>query len=745
MKVTLNGREIEFDEDIFTFVTGVMISYADFPQGELSEDFYSYSQNLFNITADIMRGNDAGFNITAPDLAGFPEFLSRKVNGKSVCRYIYEDIGAGTRAQIDKFFSDLNNIFGFNIDPAALGVEPLPAEQPQAQAEVPVEQPVVQAEAPANIMTVDHNGREIGFREGDEAVFLKVTAALSAAGNQLPLGGRRTRFDDYTQAFRELDEALRAGSKERVSAAVNRIDGFQDFLSEQFRGRTICSFIYDNIEGIGTKEEFDGFFNDINRIFGFEIVVPAEQPLPQAVQQAEQPVEPVVPPVVPAENVQGAEAEAPREQKLPEQPKPAVQPRVQPEAEVQQPLAMEGLLKSGKSRRFHMEDHYFDLDKTEDMAHFIALGAAEARIFGGNEKGVFSKSEKNTFRRISDYFFKPQTIVNKKGTPDYASFIDRINALTAEVRELNLSTGRFIKETDFDKLLGEKISGENKLYVTAHLCPEALRSKAIRDYINSAVDNNEIQEKYIRYYLENAGVEDIPENPALLADRFKEVLESRMTPQDQNAAGVQEYKDYLKAEQEHFIQADYPLSDEKKKMAKESLFKDMRNEKTWNNWEFSRESLKQLSNIYDQFNKTKKMVGSNSSKYNDLLAALKRAADFKDPDGETPGGVFEDELLPICEEVARKSMEYLKDKRFKRGTESGEERYDIAFSALALTARGHAKCLAKDHNYVHEIQKVKKVDISDLMERSKFDYEGYKSEKKKKGKIKEPRVVVPKI
>ena len=218
-----------------------------------------------------------------------------------------------------------------------------------------------------------------------------------------------------------------------------------------------------------------------------------------------------------------------------------------------------------------------------------------------------------------------------------------------------------------------------------------------------------------------------------------------MTPQDQNVAGVKEYKDYLKAEQEHFIQADYPLSDEKMKKVKESLFKDMRNEKTWNNWEFSRESLKQLSNLYDQFNKTKKMVGSNSSKYNDLLAALKRAADFKDPDGETPGGVFEDELLPICEEVARKSMEYLKDKRFKRGTESGEERYDIAFSALALTARGHAKRLAKDHNYVHEIQKVKKVDISDLMERSKFDYEGYKSEKKKKGKIKEPRVVVPKI
>ena len=747
MKVTLNGREIEFDEDIFTYVTGVMISYAEFPQGELSEDFYSYSQNLFNITADIMRGNDAGFNITAPDLAGFPEFLSREVNGKSVCRFIYEDIGVGTRAQIDKFFSDLNNIFGFNIDPAALGVEPLPAEQPQAQAEVPVEQPVVpevqpvpQAEQPVEPVVppvvpaenVQGNRRytvpaDIAFLDDISLGIMEAIASGGLDRNEAPWNSVNEFGDICT------DIHSNPGDDKKVQKGFNDIAGLRGIFSEKLQdGRTVFDHLMETLEKLGYEGYKDAIKTGLEKIDGI-----------------------LATGVI-------AEAEAPKEQKLPEQPKPAVQPKAEPQLQppVQQPVARDRREFSRERVRLHMENHYFNLDRTEDMAHFIAVGAAEAKIFGADEKNVFSQTEKETFKAISNYFFRPANIVNRKKVLDYASFNERIDALADEVRKLNTGVGRFIKNTDFSKLLGKEVSMEDKHYVTSCLCQEALRSKAIRDYIDTAIETGEIGRDYMHQYLKAAGINDIEEKSKNLAGVFKFALEKMMTPQGRNVPGVKEYHDYLNAEQEHFVNADYDISDEQRKKVKESLSKNMRTEKIWHKSYFSVEGLQGLSNIYDQFNKTKKMAGSDSREYTNLLEALK-AADRKGREiialyGDndiTPGNMYMDnlpeeeknELMKIYDDVAKKAMTYLSDKRLKRGTESGEERYDIAFSALAITAEGQAKRLARDHNYFREAQKVKKVSIDDLMERSKFDYEGYKSEKKKKGKIKEPRVIVPKI
>ena len=132
-----------------------------------------------------------------------------------------------------------------------------------------------------------------------------------------------------------------------------------------------------------------------------------------------------------------------------------------------------------------------------------------------------------------------------------------------------------------------------------------------------------------------------------------------------------------------------------------------------------------------------------SKEYKDLLKTLKAAHNayknnkdtykFKGAEVELDANLKKD-LRGIYDDVADKAMVYLKGKRSKR---SSEERYEIAFSALALTAHGQAARLAEEHNYLSDGQKVKKVALNDLIQRSEYNnVTAYKRVKKNQEKLK---------
>ncbi len=567
-------------------------------------------------------------------------------------------------------------------------------------------------------MELTFNNKKVTLDEDDAKTFDYLGTNMSEIDFSQNGEGLAKSWKEYGVAFYNLSEAINAGNEKKAQDELNKIAGFDKFLKTKLEsGKTVYDFFY-GVPSLET-ERLDTFFGILKNALGFSIQQPEQLIQPKAEQLIQ----------------------------------PKAEQLIQPKAKEKKKLAQ---------GRLYMEDHYFDLGSTKERVEFIALGAAENKLFG-KEAGVFSDTERNTFSDIAKHFFNPARIEEKKAVNDYEAFNERINALASEVRELNLQHGRFISDDkNFNGLLNKEDSYAIRLYVSGLICPEALRSKAISDYINTAVDNGAIKPDFMRQYLakgkeKEKDIDDIDyiDNINKMADEdlkksFKEEIRRNMVPWE---AGKEEAKAY---QAYHFDISSKPNKkinlkfDQREKVlnvsqkVKEDLSKTIKDGKAWrrNKNSFTWASLKGLNNIYDQFNKEGNILGG-SKEYKDLLRALKAAHTvYKDNrqeymskgDGAKLSADLNKELRKIYNDVAEKAMDYLQGKRSKR---SSEERYEIAFSALALTAKGEAKHMAEEHNYFRDGQKVKKVALNDLIQRSEYNnVTAYKRVKKNQEKLK---------
>ncbi len=149
MVVNFNGKEItlnEEDADIFDNVPGTLNMMPDsFPEGELKQAYSEYMENFSFLYGAIGINDKEHAQNLVNKLAGFDEFLKKTVNGKTVCRYIYEDIFKGKKqGDLDEFFNRINRIFGFKINLAELGVERKEQEIKPAADAVNAEAPEIQ-------------------------------------------------------------------------------------------------------------------------------------------------------------------------------------------------------------------------------------------------------------------------------------------------------------------------------------------------------------------------------------------------------------------------------------------------------------------------------------------------------------------------------------------------------------------------------------------------------------------------
>ena len=177
MVVNFNGKEItlnEEDADIFDNVPGTLNMMPDsFPEGELKQAYSEYMENFSFLYGAIGINDKEHAQNLVDKLAGFDEFLKKTVNGKTVCRYIYEDIYKGKKqGDLDEFFNRINRIFGFKINLAELGVvrnepEIKPAADP-VNAEAPEIQPAKGTVLPAAFDKAIRDWKSVAHDRSDD-------------------------------------------------------------------------------------------------------------------------------------------------------------------------------------------------------------------------------------------------------------------------------------------------------------------------------------------------------------------------------------------------------------------------------------------------------------------------------------------------------------------------------------------------------------------------------------------------
>ena len=556
-------------------------------------------------------------------------------------------------------------------------------------------------------MELTFNNKKVNLNSNDADTFDYVGMAMSLDDFPQDEIALSQSYKEFASSFQGLSEAINKGDEKVAQEKIEKIAGFDSFLGRKLgNGKTVYQYFYENTSFEAAK--LDKFFGIFKTVLGLSIdpeKLGVKEPEKKAAQEPEQ--------------------------------------LLQPKTNGQKKL-MRG--------RLHMEDHFFDLNSPEKKAHFIALGAAEKNIFKND--GVFSGTEQNTFKDIFKYHFNPARMEKGKAAPNYEAFNERIEALAAEVKELNRQHGEFIKNNDFSEFLGKEASKRDKLYVSGLVCPAAIRSKAVSDYIGTAIDNKTISPDYMRKYLEvHYERDDLDLEGDDLVKDFKAVISRKMLPETGlDVEGGNEYHSYYyevgkyrdSGKNVNFTDEQKEKIAEASKKAREDISKTLKGEKAWRRTKDSItwDSLERLNNIYVQFNKEGNIMGG-SKEYKDLLKTLKAAHNayknnkdtykFKGAEVELDANLKKD-LRGIYDDVADKAMVYLKGKRSKR---SSEERYEIAFSALALTAHGQAARLAEEHNYLSDGQKVKKVALNDLIQRSEYNnVTAYKRVKKNQEKLK---------
>ena len=375
-----------------------------------------------------------------------------------------------------------------------------------------------------------------------------------------------------------------------------------------------------------------------------------------------------------------------------------------------------------------LKPYYLTLETTEEKLDLFEKGAFSTEAV----PALFSNTAKNNFKQIvKEDLFAP---TKKDESPDFEEFVKRVDGLAERSAGYNVETGKFVENGDMSGLFADN-SPENRLYAGLRICPANIKYNALHSALEKAVENNESAAKYMKDYCLKNGMTEEDLKGGSLKSSFIEAFENKVKTL---AYSMEDGKKYYKITKEggviNLSEEEKKKIDERSEEVKAGMASAIYEQKVWLKPErnVNMVALGNLNNLYDQFDKEDSRFIINSSKYDKLWDALKEAHDkYEALAGKELSEKDRLECVRIFDRVADASAEYLSDKRMKDGqTERGENRYEIAFSALNVTSHGKAVAILSAHNVRRNLTGSKEISMTDLVERAGRDHSEQKAHEK---------------
>ncbi len=372
-----------------------------------------------------------------------------------------------------------------------------------------------------------------------------------------------------------------------------------------------------------------------------------------------------------------------------------------------------------------MRDQYISLNNTEDKLNAIIDGmvADKLRVDTFNEEGKFSgkkdinvynQQEKDATFRSVDEFFCP---LKADGTPDFDEFERRMDAMAAKVGKMRSD---FLDNTFQGDLM--KSNESNLKYEGLRTDPNIIKANCVTEYMNQIMDMNKasgrIHKKFAIDYANRKGENDLKDaferqamNAACQGGPYKKaVYTNGFNTEDIVTLSDKERVDINKKELE----------------VKAKIASDINAKKTWLNppeESTSLEDLRKLSNLYEQVKDADHWYHKDGDKFKKFKASLKDAHDLyqelKDKKDNELSSIERGKIAYSKDKVAISSDKYLMGKGERaRHSDLGQDRYEIAFSALDVACHGFAKKRAYIHNIKHTKRGTKTITLEEMEARS---------------------------
>lgn len=378
--------------------------------------------------------------------------------------------------------------------------------------------------------------------------------------------------------------------------------------------------------------------------------------------------------------------------------------------------------------------HYNSLGTNEERIDFLLAGTfdSKAYLMDLNEGGafvekkcnLFSPQEKQDFQLSVGNFFHPYKF---EGAPDYDEFERRMDALAGRIAKLHEEQWQFINTTDISPVYAQSPRIQaNDEYVYRQICPASIQRYALTEYLQQTMRN--VDYSFVSDYLQRKRDAGITEGDGLYGT-MNEMVKRSVNNYDPASEWL--FKDISVS----------LLSDEEKKrvyleanQAKIGIAAGYSDLRVWMLPEknITIESLEKLSNLNDQLKDADHWYHRDSKAFKQFKAALQEAQEkFDQYKGRELTDAEKQSLTPLYDKVAKAADDYLtgKEKRTRK-TDMGQERYDIAFSALHITSRGLASETIQRHNMSNEERGSKKISVKDLEKRAERTSKQQKEYKK---------------
>ncbi len=398
------------------------------------------------------------------------------------------------------------------------------------------------------------------------------------------------------------------------------------------------------------------------------------------------------------------------------------------------PKYMSEQLSSDKNRRYGR--YYMGLEEEKDRQGFILDGILEKgrlKVFQEKKENkgydlvdaeLLSNSEKELFRKVCNVHFSP---VLEDGSPDKELFIKRVDAIRDEIAELRKEHARFIENKDnFKDILDDTSDIEKRRRAASYISPFYKKWMAYENELFEILGRNKVNKELKRHYvLVKTGVQLGKEADK---ERVNEALWDAFTQDTIDKA--KEVLSEANLNENVIYGEDKQLSDKESEAAHKmsnsvtaEILKDHHN-KPWlqTGRDISMDSLRRMNNLYEQFKNEDRLIYINSKEYNELEKKLKAAADMYKKVSAEKREISSDErarMEAAFDAISDAALKYIEGKEEKaRETDHGQNRYEIAFSALGVAYKGTANAKIEMHNIKHLLNESKTLSIDELMDRS---------------------------
>ncbi len=386
-----------------------------------------------------------------------------------------------------------------------------------------------------------------------------------------------------------------------------------------------------------------------------------------------------------------------------------------------------------------MRNQYISLDNTDDKLNALIDGMVadklsvetidkDGKITGKKPINVYNEYEKEATSRSVDEFFSP---LKADGTPDFDEFERRMDAMARKLGKLRIDYIYNTYEGDLKKNIDD-----NLRYAGLRTDPNMIKATCVTEYMNQIMDmskaSGRIHRSFANDYAKRKGFNDIQES--FEWETKKAAVGDKPINKSLYATTIIDL-DAMPVSTETRIEVNKKELEAKAKVASEINAK-----KTWLNppeENASLEDLRKLSNLYDQVVAADHWYHKDGDEFKKFKASLKDAHDlYQELQGKTEEELNSIEKGKIAfskDKVALSSNKYLADKGERgRHSDLGQDRYEIAFSALDVASHGFAKKQAYVQNIKHTRRGTKTISLEEMEARAGRTHQQQKQHEREK-------------